>query len=223
MEANKKISSSTKNEAGINTEKNNFFQQYNYKILLVSIIGIGIIVYIIYSILTAPKNMIFAAYFFNNTSNHSSTDLKNNFIKHLELDPSDTLININTSLCFSEKNVTSDISKNINHTMVDMYNGKLDVIIGDSETIDFFSYGEYFHNVTEILPADLLEQFEDNLYYSVINEDGTKVPVGIYVDDSPLLNKYSYYKNSKPVLCFVLNSKNMDNAIEFLNYLYLEH
>lgn len=199
------------------------FKNYYFKIIIVTLICITTIIYISHSIITAPKNTVFTAYFFNSFSNPENTEFEDNFIKQLDIDTSNDLACIDSVMYFDNEQVTPDITANINKTMVEMYNGKLDIIVGDSETIDYFCYGEYFHDITEVLPEDLLEQFKDNLYYAVINEEGTKVPVGIYITDSPQLRKYSYYENSEPILGFILNSKNMDNALEFLRYLYYEN
>lgn len=201
-------------------DKFRYFMDYYSKITFVIIIGIAIIIYIAYSIFTSPKNTVFAAYFFNSNSNPANTSLQDDFLKHLEINTNDDLAYIDTTIYFDNENVTKDITANINKTMIEMYNGKLDIIVGDSKTIDYFSYGEYFHDITEVLPDDLLEQFKDRLYYAVINEEGDKIPVGIYITDSPQLKKYSYYENSEAILGFILNSKNMDNAIEFIRYLY---
>ena len=87
--------------------------------------------------------------------------------------------------------------------------------------IDFFAKDGYFYDVTELLPEETCAKFADNFYYAKNDEDKL-IPVGIYVKDAPMLKKYNYYTDQEPVLCFVINSNSIDNAIEFFNYIYTE-
>ena len=59
-------------------------------------------------------------------------------------------------------------------------------------------------------------------YYAKVEDSDTVIPVGIFVTDSPKLNEQYYYINKEPVLGFIINSDNVDTAIEFLKYLYIE-
>ncbi len=203
-------------------EKFKYFMDYYSKITIVIIVIIATVIYIAYSMITSPKDTAFAAYLFNSSGKPADTELQDKFIEHLGIDTDEYFAYIDSTMYYTSGNVSTDVYAHINKTMAVMYNGELDVIVGDATAIDYFSYGEYFHDITTILPDDLLEQFKDKLYYAVVNENGDKVPVGIYVTDSPKLNKYSYYPNSDPILCFISNSNSIDNAIEFLRYIYME-
>ena len=99
--------------------------------------------------------------------------------------------------------------------------GELDVIVGDADTLDYFARSECLHDITTILPDDLLAQFEGKFYYAESGENADLIPVGVYVTDSPKLNQYYYYVDREPILGFVLNSNSIDNAVAFLRYIYM--
>jgi hypothetical protein len=106
--------------------------------------------------------------------------------------------------------------------MAEIAASELDVIVGDEATVDYYAKVECFSDVTTILPDDLLEKFKDKLYYATVGESDELVPVGIYVSDAPKLNENYYYVDKEAIMGFIVNSENIDNAIEFLRYIYME-
>ena len=108
-------------------------------------------------------------------------------------------------------------------TMAVISTSELDVVVGDTETADYFARSECLHDITTVLPDDLLTKFKDRLYYAEVGEARELLPVGIYVSDSPKLNEYYYYVDKEPILGFIINSNSMDNAIAFLRYIYMDN
>lgn len=203
-------------------EKLAYFKDYYLKTTIIAIIAIILIGNLAYSMLTAPSDTAFAAFFFNDTGDSSSTELLDGFVEHIGLDTKEHEAYIDATMNYVADGSDYDAYMGLEKSMAVISTGELDIIVGDADTIDYFSRSECFHDITTILPEDLLAKFEDKLYYAKLGESDELTPIGIYVTDSPKLNQYYYYVDKEPILGFLVNSDSIDNAIEFLRYLYIE-
>lgn len=203
-------------------EKLDYFKEYYLKATLLIAAAVALVGYLAYSMITSPSDTAFAAFFYNNTGDPFSDELLDGFVASMNIDTKKHKAYIDASMIYgSDVDATASYTA-IEKTMAVMSTKELDIIIGDAPVIDYYSAGECFHDVTAVLPKDLLDQFGDRLYYATTGDDNLQVPVGIYVDDSPKLNKYHYYDKSRPILGFIANSDSLDNAIAFLRYIYDE-
>lgn len=199
-----------------------YFKEYYLKTTIVVIICAVMAGYLMYSILTAPSDTAFAAYFYNDTGDSSSTELIDGFVEYMDIDTSDHDAYIDTTMNFVPDSSDYNTYMSLEKSMAVISTNELDVIVGDTDTLDYYAKIECLHDITSILPDDLLAQFGDKLYYAKYGETQELVPVGVYVTDSPKLNQYYYYINKEPVFGFVINSNSIDNAIAFLRYIYME-
>lgn len=203
-------------------EKLGYFKEYYLKMTLAAIAGICFVGYILYSVLTGPSDTAFAAFFYNDTGDSSNTELIDGFVEYAGIDTEKHDAYIDATMNYSPDSADYDTYAGIEKAMAIIATKELDVIVGDAVAIDYFARSECFDDITTILPEDLLEQFQDKLYYATVGESSEEIPVGIYVTDAPKLNEYYYYVDKEPILCFLINSTSMDYAIEFLRYIYLE-
>lgn len=204
-------------------EKLAYFREYYLKGTLIAAAAVIFVVYIAYSMLTSPSDTAFAAFFYNDTGDSSNTGLIDGFVEYAGIDIKEHEAYIDATMNYYESETPNyDIYMGLEKAMAVISTGELDVIVGDTAAIDYFARAECLHDITQVLPPDLLESFGDRLYYAGVGENGGELPVGIYVTDSPKLNEYYYYVNKEPILCFVVNSNSMENAISFLRYIYLE-
>lgn len=199
-----------------------YFREYYLKTTIVIVIAAIFVVYLAYSILTAPSDTAFAAFFYNDTGDSSNTELLDGFVEHMNIDTREHDAYIDATMNYVPDASDYDTYMGIEKTMAVLSTGELDIIVGDADTIDYFARSECFHDITTVLPDDLRAQFEDKLYYAECGENAELIPVGIYVTDSPKLNQYYYYVDKEPILGFVINSDSIDNAIAFLRYIYME-
>lgn len=203
-------------------EKAAYFKEYYLKTTIVAAIAAIFVVYLAYSILTAPSDTAFAAFFYNDTGDSSNTELIDGFVEYMDIDTKEHDAYIDATMNYSSDASDYDAYMGIEKAMAVLSTGELDVIVGDTDTLDYFARSECLHDITTILPDDLLAQFEDKLYYAKSGENAELIPVGVYVADSPKLNQYYYYVDREPILGFVINSNSIDNAIAFLRYIYME-
>ncbi|MDE5824622.1 MAG: hypothetical protein K2H91_08065 [Lachnospiraceae bacterium] len=203
-------------------EKYAYFKEYYLKTTIVALIAVILVAYLAYSILTAPSDTAFAAFFYNDTGDSSSTELVDGFVQYMNIDTKEHEAYIDATMNYMPDASDYDAYMGLEKSMAVISTGELDVIVGDAATLDYFARSECLHDITTILPDDLLAQFEDKLYYVESGESAERIPVGVYVTDSPKLNQYYYYVDKEPILGFVINSNSMDNAIAFLRYIYME-
>lgn len=203
-------------------EKLSYFKDYYLKITLVIVVVVAFVIHSAYSIITAPEDTGFAAYFFNNNEFVVDSPMLDEFVTYAGIDTKEHDAYIDSTLYYDSEITSQDIYANIEKSMAVISTNELDVIIGDSEAIDYFCVMECIADITATLPADLMEQFQDKLYYYTNPETGDTLPLGIYVSDSPKLAEYGYFQGQEPILSFLVNSNSMENAITFLRYLYTE-
>lgn len=203
-------------------EKVGYFKEYYLKTTLVVIIAAIFIGYIAYSMITAPSETAFAAFFYNDTGDSSNTGLIDGFVEYLNLDTKEYDAYIDATMIYDPDSSDINAYMSVEKALAVISTNELDVIIGDTNTADYFARSECLHDITTILPDDLLSKFKDKLYYAKSGENEELIPVGIYVTDSPKLNEYYYYVDKEPIMGFIINSNSLDNAIEFLRYIYME-
>lgn len=203
-------------------EKLLYFKDYYLKTTIAVIIICAFVFSLGYTLITAPRDTAFGAFFYNDTGDSSDTRLIDSFVEYIGIDTSRHNAYIDSSMVYSSDFNNYDSYTGLEKTMAAVTARELDIIVGDAETIDYFTRCEFFSDVTSVLPEDLLKQHKDNLYYAQIEGIEEPVPVGIYVTDAPKLNEYYYYVDKEPILSFVINSDSLDNAIAFLRYIYME-
>lgn len=203
-------------------EKLSYFKEYYLKTTLAVIAILIFVGSLAYTMITAPDDTAFAAYFFNDTGDSSSTVLIDEFVAYTGIDTKEHEAYIDASMNYSSDSGSYTDYTGIEKTMAVIATNELDIIIGDQEAFDYFTRSECFHDVTTILPENLLEKFQDKIYYYTFEETGETVPVGIYVTDSPKLNENYYYVDKEPILGFLINSDSIENALTFLEFIYME-
>ena len=203
-------------------EKLAYFKEYYLKQTIVIIVAVILVGSIVYSTVTSPSDTAFAAYLYNNTGDSSDTGLIDGFIAYAGIDTKESNAYIDTTMHYSPDGQNLDAYNMLEKSMAVVMSGELDVVIGDADTIEYFSRSECLHDITTVLPQDLLDKFQDKLYYAKLGESDELTPVGIYVTDSPKLNEYHYYTDGEPLFGLIANSNSLDNAVAFLRYLYLD-
>ena len=170
-------------------------------------------------IFTAPRDTALGVFFYNDTGDSSDTRLIDGFVEAMGIDTSKQNAYIDSSMTYDPDITGLDAYVGLEKAMASITASDLDVIVGDTDTVDYFAKCDCLGDVTAILPADLQEAFQDRLYYAETGS-GELAAVGIYVSDAPKLNEFSYYVDREPVFSFVVNSDKAENAVEFLRYLY---
>lgn len=203
------------------SEKLAYFKEYYLKTTLVVIAIIIFVCSVGYTMITAPDETAFGAYFFNNTAFGSDESLQDSFIEHLGIDTREYEVYIDTTATYSE-NATYEEYVSIQRCMANIAGGTLDVLVCDQASYEHFATSEIFLDITTVLPEDLMEKFKDKIVYSTIEETQETIPSAIIVTDAPKLQQYHYYDNIDAYFSIVANTQNIDNIISFLRFIYEE-
>jgi hypothetical protein len=208
-----------------------YFKEYYLLATFVVVVIVAVLGYIAYTMITAPRDTAFAAFFFNSSGDSSDTSLADDFADYMGINTKKSQCYIDSSMVYSSSNEYSEGIENVinydsylfvEKVMAVMASEELDLIVGDCEAVDYYAGLECFSDITTILPEDLMEKFKDKLYYAKVGEEGVLMPVGIYITDAPKLSEHGYYTGKDAILGFVVNSNSVDNALEFLRYIYIE-
>ena len=93
---------------------------------------------------------------------------------------------------------------------------ELDVMIADAENIDHYEAMDGFGNLEEILPAELLDQVQDLIYYSTASDaPGFRLPstsAALLAQNNGITLKPAYFS-------ILVNTKRMDHVLELLRYI----
>lgn len=95
---------------------------------------------------------------------------------------------------------------------------ELDVMIGDEENFDHYASMGAYADLEELLPADLLDVVKDRLVYAA-DESGVSRACGVTVDGTEFAEK-SNLTLSPAVLGVISNSRNTDNCIALIRYIF---
>lgn len=198
-----------------------YFKDY-YLLTTIAVILICAFVFsLAYTMLTAPRDTAFGAFFYNDTGDSSNTELIDSFVEYMGIDTSKQNAYIDSSMTYSADFTDLDAYVGLEKAMAAITAGDLDVIVGDAPTIDYFAKCGCLGDAAAFLPEALLEQYKDRLYYAAVGSSDEMIPVGIDVSDAPKLIEYYYYVDREPVFSFVISSDQIDNAAAFLQYIYM--
>lgn len=203
-------------------QKLQYFKDYYMVPTIIAVVACAFVFALVYAMVTSPDDTAFAAFFFDDYGDSSSTSLIDEFTEYMGIDTSKHDAYIDATMVYSSSENDYNTYMSLEKVMTVIAAKELDVIVGNSETINYFARCEYLYDITEILPDDLLEEFKDSIFYATL-DDGTQVAVGVYVSDAPKLNEnYYYYSDTEAIYTFIANSQNIDTAIEFLRFIYME-
>lgn len=94
----------------------------------------------------------------------------------------------------------------------------LDIIIGDSETLEHYASLSGFTDLETLLPADLLDTVRPDLVY-VSGEDGVKHAYGISLSGTRFAEA-SHLAQDPPLLGIISNSTRKDTAAALIDYIF---
>ncbi|MCD8217682.1 MAG: hypothetical protein LUD01_06505 [Clostridiales bacterium] len=74
-----------------------------------------------------------------------------------------------------------------------LMNGEIDLLAGEEATMEKFAEGEGLIELDEVLPEELLEEYEDRLYYAVNANTGEEHVYAILLPEDSALVEDGYY------------------------------
>lgn len=114
--------------------------------------------------------------------------------------------------------------------MTDLDMKEIDFFFCNQEMFEYFGEKETFLNLTQNLPTDMLDKFQNNLVTTNIYDENGNVTdtyvAGIDISDAPVLLKMQeerkLYEDGQVFLTIPYNTTHLDTVIEFIEFLYEE-
>ena len=99
--------------------------------------------------------------------------------------------------------------------------GKLDVVLADSHNFEFYGNQGFFQDLSLILSKEMLDRYQDSLYYvdHPYDETTNLVPIGIQINSSPKIGEFACYPGAEAYYGIVTDTERIDYAISYLEYI----
>ena len=96
--------------------------------------------------------------------------------------------------------------------------GEIDVFISDEGIFRLEAENHGFYDLREVLPEELLEKYEDKLFYCEDPETGEQTPYGFLLDESALYTEETIFANV-PIVGIASQSSELDVDTDLIEYL----
>ena len=99
--------------------------------------------------------------------------------------------------------------------------GKLDVVLADSHNFEFYGNQGFFQDLSLILSKEMLDMYQDSLYYvdHPYDETSNLVPIGIQINNAPKIGSFACYPGAEAYYGIVTDTEHIDYAISYLEYI----
>lgn len=206
-------------------EKRTYFKDYYLKKCIAIIAAIALVIYFGYTVSESRKH---TSVFYAASADYS---FNTEVTKQLEIEFGEYIGKISDyedvvfdSSYFLSASDYSSLEKLSTLIMV----GDIDVFIAPESFFKNYVFTEAISSLTEILPTDLYSSLTNEFFYGQVrqsddetleNASGPVGVYGIYLENTPLFSQYAPYADP-PVLGIVVTSKNRENSIEFIRFLF---
>lgn len=202
-------------------EKVSYFRTYYLSKTIIGLIVISFAVYFIYTVASPkPETILNAAIvnypFSDETINKLTTDMA----ERLQMDSDKEEIMLDASYYLGNGSDASEYTMGTQQKLSTyMYAGEVDVFIAPESVFQSYATAGFFNRLTDILPTELLTSLSDSIFSSTTEDNPVSGAYGIYLDNTTLFKDASTAAD-RPVLGILVNSKNQDNGIDFIKYLF---
>jgi hypothetical protein len=181
---------------------------------------IGLIVYIIYNIVTPDVvTQLHAAVINDPIGEEVWVQYETQFSDYLNLNPKTDRVLINNSFYF---NAESQYAAEMQTALTTYVAAKeLDLIIAPESYFSSYAYNEFMGKLSDELPTDIYSNLTDYMFLSDTESNPEKAVYGIYLNDTKLF-KENALVGDPYILGIVVNSKHKENAVEFIRMLFHE-
>lgn len=139
---------------------------YYYKVhAIVAVSVIALAIMFIYQYATNKDYGFYAAFINANDSANQET-WGDEFAEYAGIDTDKYLSYIDTSILYSESNTSQYTIAAAEKLIAMLQTGIVDILVADTETFEGYAQNEFFADLTQVLPEDLLEKYQDCLYYT---------------------------------------------------------
>ena len=204
-------------------QKLEYFNSY-YRNKLIAIVAI--VAFSIYILITIfgprPETKLFVAVINNAITNDNVETLKTEFSKTLGIEPEDDSrqLIIDNSFYTSTYTETSELTlANEQKLATYFFAGEIDILVASESDFANYAYYGNFIKLSDVLPSDLITSLAPKFVYAELEETGEESAYGISLKDVVVYDSSSQPIDN-PVLGIIANSKQTENGVEFIKYLF---
>ena len=198
------------------------FKYYVYYYKIPVIVGIGVLVFLIslvHSIVTAKDTVLSVALLNANQEVEYSLFL-DEYFQTTDYDAGKTEMRIDASYCFYDNYSNY---QNEQRFFVATAAEQIDVVIGSKEIFEKYADMGYFIDLSKLMDAYTYSKYSDRAHTTSLTEEygGNTEVSGLDITNWDCISKLKWYEGSdEPVyIGIVCESKNKEQAIDFINYL----
>ena len=198
------------------------FKYYVYYYKIPVIVGIGVLVFLIslvHSIVTAKETVLSVALLNANQEVEYSLFM-DEYFQTTDYDAGKTEMRIDASYCFYDNYSNY---QNEQRFFVATAAEQIDVVIGSKEIFEKYADMGYFIDLSKLMDADTYSKYSDMAHTTSLTEEygGNTEVSGLDITNWDCISKLKWYEGSdEPVyIGIVCESKNKEQAIDFINYL----
>lgn len=221
---------------------------YYYKWHTLAVIAIIAIVISIISNIVNHKDCAFYAGLINSADTIQSKEYVQSFAEYAGIDTNEYDVFFDTTMSINGDG-RDDISIST-YQRLTIYTaaGDMDILIAAPEIVERYAYNQFYYDLRDLLTSEEAALCEPYFYYvdqSVISafleaqdsgqeyedvfpdprhpeEMEDPIPVGLFLDDCNKLKENFFFASEDIVLGVYINSKNVDTAVKFIEFIMQE-
>ncbi len=220
---------------------------YYYKWQTIAVIAVIVLAVTLVHDITTAKDTAFYAAFINSSELENSEEFNNAFIAYAGIDTNDYDVTFDTTMYLLGSGSGDQLSIAASQKLVAyMSTGELDIFGANYSLFSDYAHSSYLYDLRDILTEEQLKVCEPYLYYvdqtvveaieeaesslepvdmpkipdpSKPEEMNNPIPVGLFTNELDALTDYYYLSEEGSVIGVPVNTKNLDNAVKFIEFI----
>lgn len=140
---------------------------YYYKVhAIVTVIAVIFVAALIRQYVTSKDYAFYAALINANTAYIENNQWSDEFAEYAEIDTEQYLVYIDPTFTISDRDSSQYSASNTEKLIAMLRSGDIDILVADTEIFENYAQNEFFMNLETVLPEDVLEKYQNNLYYT---------------------------------------------------------
>lgn len=187
---------------------------------LFTIIGIAIVAYVVYEIVTPDiEKRLYAAVIDNPVDPEVLEDFTAQYTEFLQLDTEKEEVIINPQFYFA---ADGEYAMNMRQVLVTYVAAQdVDIIIAPKAEFESYSYYGYMYSLSDLLPTDLYSRLSDYFYIGTQEDNPEEKVYGINLKNAALFKDNERVTEDSPYILGVIgNSRHTEDSVEFIRYLF---
>lgn len=145
--------------------------------------------------------------------------LSDRFAESIGIDNQKQRIMVDNSYVFNVKKDAEMSLLSAESLLAMYYGGKVDVLVGDQEAIEYFyaDEGTYYHDLRQIFDEEFLKKYDDKIVYYT-GMSGSKTPIAFDISDCKTVKDGGLTIEPAYIAIYYTTTR-LDTAVEYVHFL----